>query len=41
MGQDSPAAADGDQRFYPVPLPGVTYIAFNSSRPTFADPRVR
>jgi DNA-binding SARP family transcriptional activator/ABC-type transport system substrate-binding protein len=40
-GPGSPAAAEGDQRYFPLPMPGVDVLAFNASRPPFSDPTVR
>jgi DNA-binding SARP family transcriptional activator/ABC-type oligopeptide transport system substrate-binding subunit len=40
-GPESQAAADGDQRYFPVPTPGVEALAFNAGRPPFSDPTVR
>jgi serine/threonine protein kinase/ABC-type transport system substrate-binding protein len=40
-GPGSPAAAKGDQRYYPLPDGGVLFLEFNANRPLFSDARVR
>jgi class 3 adenylate cyclase/ABC-type transport system substrate-binding protein/DNA-binding beta-propeller fold protein YncE len=40
-GPRSAAAKDGDQRFFPAPVPHLGYIAFNAGGPPFDDADVR
>ena len=40
-GPKSAAAEGDDQRYFPVPLPGVDALAFNTGRPPFSDKTIR
>jgi ABC-type oligopeptide transport system substrate-binding subunit len=40
-GPDSDAAANGDQRWFGEPFPGIDALAFNAGRPAFSNPDVR